>query len=128
MRIQAALALALFAAACASGGPSVTPRATGLSAADRSDPLGALRRIGAGDSITPEGAKALFGQPDVERRDGAGALLTWRTPTCALALAFAADRAGVLRLGAADIAGRDQHAPSPPLDLCVREASAGRAS
>jgi hypothetical protein len=130
MRTVVILAALLLAAGCASGSgfAPLGRSGGGLSAADRADPLGALRRVGAGDSITPEGAKALFGAPDVERRDGAGAMLTWRTPTCAVALAFAADRTGTLRLGAASIAGRDQHAPQPPADQCVREAMAHRTS
>lgn len=128
----APLFLVLFICACASSGPSTPgrPRLHGpaITSQDRADPLGALRRAGAADAITPEGAAALFGKADVERHDGKGAILTWRTATCAIALAFAADSAGDLRLGAADIAGRDQHAPAPPMDQCVREAMARRAS
>jgi hypothetical protein len=103
-------------------------RGPAISERDRSDPVGALRRVGAADAITPEGARALFGAPDVERRDGAGAILTWRTRTCAFALAFAAGPGGQMRLGAADIVAKDQRAPTPPLDLCVREAMARRTS
>jgi hypothetical protein len=122
-----AFTLALLASACAGTGPGVRPRGPALSAADRADPAGAIRRAGAPDAITPAGARTLFGPADVERRDGAGAILTWRTPTCAIVLAFAADRAGDLRLGAADIGARDQRAPAPSADQCVREALARRA-
>ncbi|HWA22623.1 MAG TPA: hypothetical protein VG735_09535 [Caulobacterales bacterium] len=129
----AVLSAALVLAGCASAPPNTTgapklPRAHGvrLTDADRADPAGALRRAGAADAMTPEGAHSLFGTADVERVDGAGALLTYRTPTCALALAFAADGAGDLRLGAVEAAARDQRAPRPPLEQCVTEALARR--
>jgi hypothetical protein len=126
----APLLFALLLGACATAGPATPARVSGpgLSAQDRADPLRALSRAGAADAMTPHGAAALFGKADIERHDGAGAILTWRTAHCALVLAFAADARGVLRLGAADIAGRDQHAPAPPMDQCVREALARRAS
>lgn len=76
--------------------------------------------------MTPEGAHTLFGTADVERVDGAGAILTYRTPSCALVLVFAADRAGDLRLGAFDAAPRDQRAIRPALEACVTEALARR--
>jgi hypothetical protein len=121
-----------LAGGCASGPTPASyhpaGRGPGLSERDRADPAGALRRAGAGDALTPDGAQALFGRADIERRDGAGALLTWRTRTCAIALAFAVDARGDLRLGAADIAARDQRAPAPSLDQCVREALARRAT
>jgi hypothetical protein len=135
--MRAFLLVALLAlSACASGpapGPrpgraaaTPFPRSHGvtLTAADKADPMAALRRAGAGDAMTPEGARSLFGRADVERLDGAGALLTYRTPTCALVLLFAADRAGDLRLGATEAAARDQRAPTPPFDQCVSEALA----
>jgi hypothetical protein len=68
----------------------------------------------------------LFGTGDVERADGAGAMLTYRMPTCALVLVFAADGGGDLRLGAVEAAARDQRAPKPSLEQCVSEALARR--
>jgi hypothetical protein len=95
-----------------------------LTEADKADPAGALRRAGAGDAMTPEGARMLFGKADVERRDGKGAMLTYKTATCAMVLVFAADRIGDLRLDLVDAAARDQRASNPPLDQCVSEALA----
>ena len=129
----AAFAL-LFLAGCASTAPVSTgprfPRSHGvtLTEADRANPVAALRRAGAADAMTPEGARRLFGKADVERVDGAGAMLTYRTPTCAIVLIFAADRSGDLRLGAAEAAARDQRAPTPPLEQCVTEAQARAAT
>jgi hypothetical protein len=132
MRILFLALLVLSGCASAPGprpGRTVTPqfpRSHGvtLTAGDKADPIGALRRVGAGDAMTPEGARSLFGRADVERADGAGAMLTYRTASCALVLVFAADRSGDLRLGATDVAARDQRAPTPPFDQCVSEALA----
>lgn len=130
------LVACLVLSACASGpapgarsagpGAQTFPRSRGvtLTAGDRADPIAALRRAGAADAMTPEGARTLFGRAQVERMDGAGAMLTYRTPNCALVLVFAADRAGDLRLGATDAAARDQRAQPPPFDQCVNEALA----
>jgi hypothetical protein len=95
-----------------------------LTEGDRADAAGALRRAGATDAMTPEGARMLFGKADVERRDGKGAILTYKTATCAMVLIFAADRIGDLRLNLVDAAARDQRATAPPLDQCVTEALA----
>lgn len=127
-------AIVLVLGGCASapantvGGAPRLPRTHGikLTDADRADPVAALRRAGAADAMTPEGAHTLFGTADIERVDGAGAMLTYRTPTCALALVFAADGAGDLRLGAVEAAARNQRAPRPALELCVQEALARR--
>ena len=125
---------ALLLAGCASAPPNTVggapriPRAHGvrITDADRADPVGALRRAGAADAMTPEGAHTLFGTADVERADGAGAILTYRMRTCALVLVFAADPAGDLRLGAMEATARDQRAPRPALEQCVSEALARR--
>jgi len=93
-----------------------------LNAQDRSDPVGAIRRSGAADAMTVEGARILFGKADVERQEGAGAIMTYRTTDCAMTLVFAADNAGDLRLSAAQAVARDQRAAIPPLDKCVRQA------
>ncbi len=114
MRFLLASAVALGLQACVSAPPRVT-------AADRADPLAALNRLGAADSLTPEGAEALLGPPHIARRDGKGAILTWRTPACALVLVFA-EQGGALRLGALDVAARTHAAPAPPLSVCVAEA------
>jgi hypothetical protein len=120
-------AIAFVVLFLASVGPGpVFPRSQGpsLTAADRADPVAALRRAGAGDAMTPEGARTLFGRADVERVDGAGAMLTYRLQTCALALVFAAPPGGDLRLGAVEAAARDPRGPTPSLAQCVTEARA----
>ncbi|MEJ0022729.1 MAG: hypothetical protein WDN76_04305 [Alphaproteobacteria bacterium] len=132
---HAALAAALLLAGCASAPPNTVgvigsklPRSHGvkLTNADRTDPTGALRRAGAADAMTPEGAHILFGTGDIERggrrrrdpdlphghlRAGAGLRRRWR---------------GRSPLGAVEAAARDQRALRPSLEQCVTEALARR--
>lgn len=83
----------------------------------RLDPATALLRAGTADAITSAEARALFGPPDVERRDGAGALMVWTLPTCALTLGFANDRLRSVEPGA-----RRTGAAAPTLQACIAEA------
>ena len=92
-----ALLAALVLTACASSGPA--PVSGGASARTRThaapvrlDAASALARAGTADAITTAQARTMFGAPEVERRDGVGALLVWTTPGCALTLGFANDR------------------------------------
>jgi hypothetical protein len=129
MRLAAYLVLLSLAGCGSAPRPSagpVFPRSHGpiLTPADRADPVAALRRAGAGDAMTPEGARVLFGRADIERVDGAGAMLTYRMQTCALALVFAAPNGGDLRLGAIEAAARNPRTPAPSLAQCVSEARA----
>ncbi len=63
----------------------------------------------------------MLGPPDVDRRDGAGALLTWRLSGCALVLGFAHDR-----LTSTAPMPRQTGAPTPSVAQCVDEARARR--
>lgn len=106
MRQTFAPILALLLAACASSGPvpisSATsgPRVQGRSAPSaRLDVANALASAGAANAITTAQARTLFGAPDVERRDGAGAMMVWTTPVCAFTLGFANDRLKVVEPG-----------------------------
>lgn len=98
MRKAIASILVLALAACASSGPAPvsgggSPARTRTHAPPAHlDAASALARAGTSDAITSAQAKTLFGAPDVERRDGVGALLVWTTPGCALTLGFANDR------------------------------------
>lgn len=98
MRHAFALIPVLLLAACATAGPA--PVSTGSASRPRThgaapvrlDAASALARAGTADAITTAQARNLFGAPDVERRDGVGALMVWSMPGCALALGFANDR------------------------------------
>lgn len=124
------VAAAFALAACASTGPSAPIAAGGLRARPPSpharphgDPATALLRAGATDAISPDDARAMFGPPDVDRRDGAGALLVWTLPHCALTLGFANDR-----LRTAEPGPRRTGEMAPTLQACIAEARARAAS
>ena len=133
---QVSILAALAVSACAAGAPApvidaqgrtgsaITPgqtRTAGPAIVVPADAVGALSRPGGADAITTRQAALMLGPPDVDRRDGAGALLTWRLPTCALVLGFANDR-----LISTAPAARQTGAPGPSLAQCVNEAQARR--
>jgi hypothetical protein len=120
----ASLVLAAALSACATAPPGAAPIASAShrpAAASRaaSDPATALLRAGTASAMTIADARALFGAPDVERRDGAGALLVWTLPTCALTLGFANDRLQTVTPGP-----RRTGDPAPSLQTCTTEARA----
>lgn len=116
MRQTFAPILALLLAACASSGSApistgaASPRGHGRPAPSaRLDVANALASAGAPNAITTAQARALFGAPDVERRDGIGAMMVWTTPGCAFTLGFANDRLKLVEPGARRTG---DHAPS----------------
>lgn len=88
----------------------------------------ALAKAGQADAPTYEQALGLFGAPDVSRREGQGGLLSYRLPGCALALAFAMDGAGALRLAAVEAGPPTPRDAQPSLAQCAAQASARRNS
>lgn len=86
----------------------------------------ALAKAGQADAPTYEQALALFGAPDVSTREGRGGLLSYRLPGCALALAFAMDGAGALRLAAVEAGPTTPRDGVPSLETCAALASARR--
>ena len=83
----------------------------------RLDATNALLRAGTADAITAAEARALFGPPDVDRRDGIGALQVWTLPSCALTLGFANDRLRTVEPGP-----RRTGDATPSLQACIAEA------
>jgi len=118
-----ALALSALLAACATApGPapvSAVHRPATAAPRAQPDPTTALLRAGTADAIGIAEARALFGPPDVERRDGAGALLVWTLPSCALTLGFVGERLQSVTPGP-----RRTGDPAPSLQACVAEARA----
>lgn len=116
--ILAPLAAIALLNACAASSPAPvsagvsTPRAP----AARLDAETALSRAGAPNAISTAQARALLGAPDVERRDGVGALMVWTTRGCALALGFANDRLATVEPGP-----RRTGEPAPSLAQCLGE-------
>lgn len=68
--------------------------------------------------LTPEAVKAKLGAPVLERQDGAGALWTYRLPTCAL-LVFFADQGSGLKLVGAEAGPLVRGAVAPATDVCL---------
>lgn len=65
-----------------------------------------------------------MGQPDLVRREGAGAAITYRYQQCALLLLFTADERNTMRLREASPGARQAGATAPTLDQCAAEADA----
>jgi hypothetical protein len=117
-----AAALALVLTSCETAPTPVAPPAPAAPAptAATDDPLAAL---GPG-VLTPDDAAKLFGPADVDRRDGAGAMLAYRLEGCALLLLFAQDESGALRLSEARSGERRVGVAPLPLRECVAAARA----
>jgi hypothetical protein len=117
-RFPLLLGASLLAAGCAASGASAP---TALPAAAASPGLAAalLAQAGAADALTYEQALQRFGAPAVQLREGRGGLLSYRLPGCALALAFAQDGQGALRLAAVEIGPPTPAAPQPSLPQCA---------
>jgi hypothetical protein len=117
--VAAFLALVLSACATPSMAPAPVSGATGQGPVLRGrmpPPRTAAIALRPGVTTTAE-ARALLGAPDVERRDGVGALLVWTLPGCALSLGFANDRLRTVEPGP-----RRTGAAAPSLDACLAEA------
>lgn len=122
LRLSCLLLAATLGACATAAGPApvnASQRPVAATVRARPDPSTALLRAGTADAIGVAEAKAMFGPPDVERRDGAGALLVWTLPTCALTLGFANERLQTVTPGP-----RRTGDPAPSLQACVAEARA----
>ena len=115
---------ALVLAGCAGSLPNTPVSASSAGISERGSAAGMLARAGQRDAPGPDAIIAALGAPDVDRREGAGAMLSWRLPNCALALGFAADARGALRLAMvlADAPRPGLAKPTP--DACAAEAQA----
>ncbi|MBL8549861.1 MAG: hypothetical protein JNJ73_07730 [Hyphomonadaceae bacterium] len=83
-----------------------------------------LARAGQADAPSLTALSRTFGQPDVQRREGAGAILTYRLESCALVLVFAADGRNEFRLSEASAQPARAEAQAPELAECAAAAEA----
>lgn len=84
-----------------------------------------LNAAGGADAPTEAQIEHALGAPDIVRRDGAGAALTYRLDSCALLLLFAADERNAMRLAQAHASAR-RGGDAPSLAQCAAEADARR--
>src|SRR5262245_31148033 len=102
MVVGAVLAAAILSGCAApTTTTSTSATATPVAAAAPSTPGALLAQAGRPDAPTLAALTRTFGRPDLERREGAGAILTYRLETCALVLVFAADQRNEFRLSEA---------------------------
>ena len=127
MRVVLGLVCATALAACGAGHVVTTPASTttAMRAGGSAEQL--MAAAGRPDAPGPEALIAALGAPDVDRREGAGAMLAWRLPGCALALGFATDGAGRLRLRVAQADPPTLGGAAPTLAQCASQAQARRA-
>jgi hypothetical protein len=121
--------LALGLSACG-GGVATTGAGTYPVSSTSRAPAGAealMAMSGRPDAPGPEALIAALGRPDVDRREGAGAMLAWRLPDCALALGFANDARGHLRLSLVQADAPRPGSPAPTRTQCVASARARQA-
>ncbi|MGE0830231.1 MAG: hypothetical protein AB7O04_12880 [Hyphomonadaceae bacterium] len=120
MRFAPLFALA-FAAACATAPPQAArPVETQApQAGEASSLMRQIGRAGQADAPTLEWAERALGSADITRRDGAGAILTYRSDACGLVLVFVADRSNAMRLSAAEAQPPRLGETAPALDACV---------
>lgn len=125
MRFTASLAALALISACVTA-PPPAPVAPATSAAAAAPSRGAQLLAAAGGTNAPTQAEIerALGRPDIVRRDGAGAALTYRLESCALLLLFASDAGNSMRLSEAHPSARRAGAAAPSLAQCAAEASA----
>lgn len=125
MRVLLILSCSAVLAACGGGAVVTAPVSTTTRMASAESMFAAAGRP---DAPGPDALIAALGPPDVDRREGAGAMLAWRLPDCALALGFAADGQGRLRLRVAQGDAPKPGLPAPSLAQCAQQARDRRAA
>jgi hypothetical protein len=125
MRFITFLAASAFLAACATAPPS-PPDTASVSASAAPARVTLLARdffVAAGRADAPSQAEVErgLGEPDIRRREGAGAALTYRLRTCALLLVFTADARNEMRLAQAHPSARRAGDAAPTLEQCAAE-------
>lgn len=126
---QRLLILVLAAlSACAAPAPApVAPSAPVVQpppAARESEASRLIGRAGGADAPTMEALVRVLGAADVSRQEGVGAMLTYRSDSCALVLMFTADARNEMRLREALSMPRREGEQAPALAQCVTAAEA----
>jgi hypothetical protein len=125
MRFIPMLASLLVLASCATA-PASSPAAPEPPQAQPGRIAALLAQAGRVDAPTHEAVVRALGEADIARQDGVGMALTYRLPTCALLLLFAADANNAMRLRETHAGARRAGEAAPSLDQCAAEAGARR--
>lgn len=123
MRLKATWAALVLVSACATA-PSIAPPPAAAVRAPSNALAELVGRAGQADAPSETEIVRGFGGPDIARRDGVGAALTYRFETCGLLLLFAADERNVMRLREARASARGAGEAAPSLEQCVTGARA----
>jgi len=118
---------AILVSACATVPPPAPADTTAPSAPTSPANSRAARLLaaaGQADAPTRAAIERELGQPDIARQEGQGLSLTYRLPSCALLLLFAASGRDEMRLEQAHVSPRRTGDPLPTLERCAAEASA----
>jgi len=118
------LCLALVGCATAATPPDATrPPVSDATPGQASRAAQLLAAAGRSDAPTQAEIERALGQPDILRRDGVGASLTYRLESCALLLLFTADQRNQMRLAEAHASARQAGQTTPSLGQCADEAA-----
>ncbi|MBL8543853.1 MAG: hypothetical protein JNJ63_08570 [Hyphomonadaceae bacterium] len=129
MRSRALLLSLALLAGCATTSTGASQQPVSAAVAAPAQPAGPVRLLAAaGQRNAPSQAEIerAFGAPDITRREGAGAALTYRLDSCALLLLFAANERNEMRLTEAHPSARRAGEAAPSLETCAAEAAARR--
>lgn len=119
MRFTAILAAIALLSACAAASPLPAPNS--VAPAPMGERAALLARAGRADAPTEAEIARAFGAPDITRRDGVGAALTYRFETCALLMLFSADARNAMRLREAHASARRVGDAAPSQQQCAGE-------
>lgn len=110
------------AAACATGGGAVGPRAeTGATGAKPGKPAFRLTDISGREAADLD---ALLGAPDLARREGEGEFRRYSLADCALLIVLYPDEKGLKRAVSVDAGALKSGDAKPDLDLCLARGKA----
>ena len=124
--VSALLMLGACAATAPAASTSAAPAAAATPAAAPSRAAQLLASAGGDSAASRSDLVRTLGEPDIERREGAGVALTYRFESCALLLLLTADARNEMRLAEAHASARRVGEPAPSLEQCAAESARRR--
>jgi len=114
MRLSAASAAAVFAAAC-----STTPKLIPANGAGPATPTSPVYLLSDISGASPQSIDTLLGPPNLSRREGTGEYRRYDLSTCALIIILYPDEAGAVRAANIDTAALTVGDDKPDLNTCL---------